>query len=84
MNELSVNHLLGIKHLNINDLNLIFKTADNFKEVINRSIKKVPSLRDVTIANLFLKTLHGLNYLSSWQKKDYLQMLLTFHLLNRR
>ena len=55
MNELSVNHLLGIKHLNINDINLIFKTADHFKEVINRSIKKVPSLRDITIANLFFE-----------------------------
>ena len=55
MNELSVKHLLGIKHLNVNDLNLIFKTADHFKEVINRSIKKVPSLRDITIANLFFE-----------------------------
>jgi aspartate carbamoyltransferase catalytic subunit len=55
MNELSVNHLLGIKNLNVNDLNLIFKTADHFKEVINRSIKKVPSLRDITIANLFFE-----------------------------
>ena len=55
MNELSVNHLLGIKHLNVNDINLIFKTADHFKEVINRSIKKVPSLRDLTIANLFFE-----------------------------
>ena len=55
MNELSVNHLLGIKYLNVNDLNLIFKTADHFKEVINRSIKKVPSLRDITIANLFFE-----------------------------
>ena len=55
MNELSVNHLLGIKHLNIDDINLIFKTADHFKEVINRSIKKVPSLRDITIANLFFE-----------------------------
>ena len=55
MNELSVNHLLGIKHLNVNDLNLIFKTADHFKEVMNRSIKKVPSLRDITIANLFFE-----------------------------
>ena len=55
MNELSVNHLLGIKHLNINDINLIFKTADHFKEVINRSLKKVPSLRDITIANLFFE-----------------------------
>ena len=55
MNELSVNHLIGIKHLNVNDINLIFKTADHFKEVINRSIKKVPSLRDITIANLFFE-----------------------------
>ena len=55
MNELSVNHLLGIKHLNVNDINLIFKTAYHFKEVINRSIKKVPSLRDITIANLFFE-----------------------------
>ena len=55
MNEVSVNHLLGIKHLNVNDINLIFKTADHFKEVINRSIKKVPSLRDITIANLFFE-----------------------------
>ena len=52
MSELSVNNLLGIKYLNTDDLKLIFKTADNFKEVINRKIKKVPSLRDVTIANL--------------------------------
>ena len=55
MNSLSVNHLLGIKYLNQNDLDLIFKTADNFKEVINRPIRKVPSLRDITIANLFFE-----------------------------
>ena len=55
MIELSVNNLLGIKYLNTDDLKLIFKTADNFKEVINRKIKKVPSLRDVTIANLFFE-----------------------------
>ena len=55
MNSLSVEHLLGIKYLNQNDLDLIFKTADNFKEVINRPIKKVPSLRDITIANLFFE-----------------------------
>ena len=55
MNSLSVNHLLGVKYLNQNDLDLIFKTADNFKEVINRPIKKVPSLRDITIANLFFE-----------------------------
>jgi aspartate carbamoyltransferase catalytic subunit len=55
MKELSVNHLLGIKYITENDINLIFKTADHFKEVINRPIKKVPSLRDITIANLFFE-----------------------------
>jgi len=55
MNQLSVQHLLGIKHLNASDIDLIFKTADHFKEVINRPIKKVPSLRDITIANLFFE-----------------------------
>ena len=51
--ELSVNHLLGIKYITEADIQLIFETADHFKEVINRPIKKVPSLRDITIANLF-------------------------------
>lgn len=55
MDKLSVAHLLGIKYLNANDIDLIFKTADHFKEVINRPIKKVPSLRDITIANLFFE-----------------------------
>ena len=55
MSELSVDHLLGIKYLNKEDIELIFKTADHFKEVINRPIKKVPSLRDITIANLFFE-----------------------------
>ena len=55
MNQLSVDHLLGIKDLNENDIHLIFKTADNFKDVINRPIKKVPSLRDITVANLFFE-----------------------------
>ena len=55
MDNLSVDHLLGVKFLNKNDLELIFETADNFKEVINRPIKKVPSLRDITIANLFFE-----------------------------
>ncbi|WP_353778694.1 aspartate carbamoyltransferase catalytic subunit [Winogradskyella sp. 3972H.M.0a.05] len=55
MSELSVNHLLGIKYLNKADIDLIFETADQFKEVINRPIKKVPSLRDITIANLFFE-----------------------------
>ena len=55
MNELSVNHLLGIKYITESDIQLIFETADHFKEVINRPIKKVPSLRDITIANLFFE-----------------------------
>ncbi|MGR7814090.1 aspartate carbamoyltransferase catalytic subunit [Lacinutrix undariae] len=55
MSELSVNHLLGIKYLNSKDIQLIHETADHFKEVINRPIKKVPSLRDITIANLFFE-----------------------------
>ena len=55
MSELSVNHLLGIKYLKESDIDLIFETADHFKEVINRPIKKVPSLRDITIANLFFE-----------------------------
>jgi aspartate carbamoyltransferase catalytic subunit len=55
MSQLSVEHLLGIKYLNKQDIDLIFQTADHFKEVINRPIKKVPSLRDITIANLFFE-----------------------------
>lgn len=55
MSELSVNHLLGIKYITKEDINLIFETADHFKEVINRPIKKVPSLRDITIANIFFE-----------------------------
>ncbi|MFM8738637.1 MAG: aspartate carbamoyltransferase, partial [Cytophagales bacterium] len=55
MPQLSQRHLLGIKNLTREDLELIFETADNFKQVINRPIKKVPSLRDVTIANIFFE-----------------------------
>jgi aspartate carbamoyltransferase catalytic subunit len=55
MKSLSVDNLLGIKHLNKKDLDLIFETTDHFKKVINRPIKKVPSLRDITIANLFFE-----------------------------
>lgn len=55
MSQLSVPHLLGIKYLNKKDIQLIFETADHFKEVINRPIKKVPSLRDITIANIFFE-----------------------------
>jgi len=55
MQELSVRHLLGIKDLTPADIQLIFETADNFKEVLSRTIKKVPSLRDITIANVFFE-----------------------------
>ncbi len=55
MSQLSTKHLLGIEQITLEDIQLIFRTADNFKEVINRPIKKVPSLRDVTIANLFFE-----------------------------
>lgn len=54
--QLSVEHLLGIKDLSSADIELIFRTADGFKEVLNRPIKKVPSLRDITIANLFFES----------------------------
>jgi aspartate carbamoyltransferase catalytic subunit len=53
--KLSVKHLLGIKELCLDDIELIFETADTFKELINRPIKKVPSLRDITIANVFFE-----------------------------
>jgi aspartate carbamoyltransferase catalytic subunit len=53
--QLSTNHLLGIKYITRDDIELIFKTATDFKDVINRPIKKVPSLRDITIANIFFE-----------------------------
>ncbi len=55
MSQLSQKHLLGIKDITREDIELIFETAENFKEVINRPIKKVPSLRDITIANVFFE-----------------------------
>ena len=55
MTDLSVEHLLGIKDITKEDIQLIFNTADHFKEIINRPIKKVPTLRDITIANLFFE-----------------------------
>src|ERR1700749_3781777 len=55
MSALSVNHLLGIKYITPSDIDLIFQQADNFKDVLQRPIKRVPSLRDVTIANLFFE-----------------------------
>jgi len=53
--QLSTQHLLGIKQITAADINLIFETADQFKEILNRPIKKVPSLRDITVANLFFE-----------------------------
>ena len=70
MKELSVNHLLGIKYITEEDIQLIFETADHFKEVINRPIKKVPSLRDITIANLFSRIAPVPAYPSNWPKRD--------------
>src|SRR5882757_7793232 len=55
MQTLSTRHLLGIKDLNKKDIELIFETANTFKDVLNRPIKKVPSLRDITIANIFFE-----------------------------
>jgi len=55
MGALSTKHLLGIKDLSVADIETIFSTADNFKEVLHRPIRKVPSLRDLTIANLFFE-----------------------------
>ncbi|TNF39637.1 MAG: aspartate carbamoyltransferase, partial [Cytophagales bacterium] len=53
MSQISTRNLLGIKDITESDIQLILETAANFKEVINRPIKKVPSLRDITIANIF-------------------------------
>jgi|ERR1043165_1154015 aspartate carbamoyltransferase catalytic subunit len=55
MSALSQKHLIGLKYLTKQDIELIFQTADNFKEILQRPIKKVPSLRDITIANLFFE-----------------------------
>lgn len=55
MSKISQPHLLGIKNITTKDIELILETAANFKEIINRPIKKVPSLRDVTIANIFFE-----------------------------
>lgn len=55
MSQLKTRHLLGIKSLSADEIELIFETADNFKDVLNRPIKKVPSLRDVTVANVFFE-----------------------------
>ena len=52
---LSVKHLLGIKELTVNDIEQIFKTAESFKEVLQRPIKRLPTLRDTTVANIFFE-----------------------------
>jgi len=72
MSELSVRHLLGIKDLTLDDIELIFETANNFKEIINRPIKKVPSLRDITIANIFFRKLHPYSALLRTGRKEAL------------
>ena len=71
MNSLSVEHLIGIRDLTEEDLDLIFKTADSFKQVINRPIKKVPSLRDITIANLFFENSTRTKLSFELAEKDY-------------
>lgn len=55
MKQFNAKHLLGIKDLSYSDINLIFEIAEKFKEVINRPIKKVPTLRDISVANLFFE-----------------------------
>ncbi len=55
MSAISQKHLTSIKNLQASDIDLIFQTADNFKDILQRPIKKVPSLRDITIANLFFE-----------------------------
>ena len=67
--QLSTKHLLGIKYITKEDIELIFSTADEFKDVINRPIKKVPSLRDVTIANIFFEKMTNKKLVGA--KKDF-------------
>ena len=55
MSQLSSKHVIGIEHLTVDDIQLILQTATQFKEIINRPIRKVPTLRDITIANLFFE-----------------------------
>ncbi len=64
--KLSTRHLIGIKDITADDIRLIFETADNFKEVINRPIKKVPSLRDITVANIFFESSTRTRIPSNW------------------
>jgi len=84
MKELSVNHLIGIKHITKQDIDLIFETADHFKEVINRPIKKVPSLRDVTIANIFFENSTRTKLSFELAQKRLWRMSLVFRQRNLR
>ena len=74
MSELSVRNLIGIKDLKASDLNLIFETTNRFLEVLNRPIKKVPTLRDITIANLFFENSTRTKLSFELAQKDYQQM----------
>ncbi len=74
MDTLKSRHLLGIKDLQKEEIELIFDWARNFKDVLNRPIKKVPSLRDVTVANVFSRIAPEQGFPLSWPKSDYLQM----------
>ena len=74
MNQLSVNHLLGIKYLTAEDIELIFTTADQFKEVINRPIKKVPSQGISLLPICFLRIVPVHAYPLSWLKSVFLPM----------
>ena len=84
---LSTRHLLGIKDLSPSDISLLVDTAKQFKEVLNRPVKKVPSLRDITIVNLFTKTLPAQEFRSSWRKSVFRRMsstsVLRAHLYRR-
>ena len=72
--QLSTKHLLGIKDLQASDIQTILDTATQFKEVLQRPIKKVPTLRDVTIVNLFYENSPAHAFPLSWQKNDFPQI----------
>lgn len=74
MKQLSVDHLTGIVDLTRQDIELILETAVRFKEVINRPIKKVPSLRDITIANVFFENSTRTRLSFELAQKDFLPM----------
>lgn len=69
LSQLSTKHLLGIKYITKEDIELIFKTATEFKDVINRPIKKVPSLGRVTVANVFFQNSTRTRISFDWQRR---------------